>query len=300
VKNNAFVLAAVVLIVGSANVNAQSSGPFKDAADQGSSSVSNVPKAALFVGVGGGYNSVNFGNQDVFAVGTSNVYQNGTLIASGSAAGPANVYMASQSNFAPSAQVGYFQHFTDSTWIWGGKFAYSYPGTTSATQNAILPQVGSFTAGGITTPFTGNALVGSYQTTINHQLSLIPFIGRSFKNSFLYLGAGPSLSQTRSKLVGVTGFADINGAHTQITGEPITLSSSQWVYGGAFVVGTTYFFDRSWFLDFSYSYDMTMSQTGTYQAPFTNSTMTEIGTLSGTSSGRATTQAFTVTINNAF
>ena len=82
--------------------------------------------------------------------------------------------------------------------------------------------------------------------------------------------------------------------------EPTDLSSSQWVYGGALEVGATYFLDHSWFLDFSYSYDMTKGATSNYEAPFTNSTMTEIGTLSGTSSGKETTQAFTATINNAF
>jgi hypothetical protein len=45
---------------------------------------------------------------------------------------------------------------------------------------------------------------------------------------------------------------------------------------------------------------MTANQTGSYEAPFTNWTMTEVGTLSGTSTGRVTAQALTVSINKAF
>jgi len=46
--------------------------------------VSFVPSSAFFLGVGGGYNVSDFGSQNVFAVGTSNVFQNGLLTSSGS------------------------------------------------------------------------------------------------------------------------------------------------------------------------------------------------------------------------
>jgi len=62
--------------------------------------------------------------------------------------------------------------------------------------------------------------------SINDQISMLLFIGHSFDRGFLYLGAGPTLSLTQTYLNGVTGFADINGTHTQITGTPTNLSSS--------------------------------------------------------------------------
>lgn len=47
-----------------------------------------APAAGFFGGLGGSFSSVNFGNQSVFAVGTDNIFQNGALVASGSAGGP--------------------------------------------------------------------------------------------------------------------------------------------------------------------------------------------------------------------
>jgi hypothetical protein len=273
---------------------------------QVTSPASSVPTAGWFIGLGGSYNAVTFGTQNVYAVGTSDVYQNGILASSGSAAGPANIYMSPESTLAFSVQGGYFQKFSDSNWLWGAKFAYSYLGATSTVRNALLPQTGSFTATGSTTPvpFTGNAVVGSYQTHIRHQMAFIPFIGRSFERSFVYIGTGPTVSQTRTDLNSLIGFADINGTRTDVSGAPINLSSSSWVYGGAAVVGATYFFDPSWFLDFSYTFAMTANKTSNYTSPFTNPNgtngSTNVGTMVGTSAGRVITQAVTVTINKAF
>jgi len=73
-----------------------------------------APAAGFFVGLGGSYNSVNFSNQNIFAQGVSNVYQGGTVVASGAAGGPTDPYFSIQSTFAPTAQAGYFQHFASS------------------------------------------------------------------------------------------------------------------------------------------------------------------------------------------
>lgn len=96
--------------------------------------VSFVPSSAFFLGVGGGYNVSDFGSQNVFAVGTSNVFQNGLLTSSGSAAGPANIETNSQSAVAFSAQGGYFQHFYGSDWLWGAKLAYSFWGQPQSSE----------------------------------------------------------------------------------------------------------------------------------------------------------------------
>jgi len=187
-----------------------------------------VPSSSFFLGVGGGYNVANFGTQNVYAVGTSNVYQNGLLTSSGSAAGAANIETNSQSAVAFSAQGGYFQHFYSSDWLWGAKFAYSYLGATSIVRNALLPQAGSFTATGSHTavPFTGNALVQSFQTNVTQQLAFIPFVGKSFDRSMIYIGAGPTLSQVRTTLNGLIGFADVmarvgRAQNRELTGMPV-------------------------------------------------------------------------------
>src|SRR5438876_1966308 len=42
---------------------------------------SGVPRNAFYIGLGGSYTSVNFGAQNIYAIGTSNVFQNGVLVA---------------------------------------------------------------------------------------------------------------------------------------------------------------------------------------------------------------------------
>ena len=232
--------------------------------------------------------------------GTSNTYSGGVLVATGTAAGTAH-FMPSQGSFAPGAQLGYFQHFAGSNWLWGAKFNYSYLGTTAATSSVVLPQSGAFTSGGTTNAvYRQLAAVILIKPASTVKSSLPLFIGRSFDRGFFYLGAGLTVSLTQTYLNGVTGFADINGAHTQITGTPTNLSSSGWVWGGAMQIGATYFLDPTWFLDLNYTYSMTANQTGSYEAPFTNSSMTEVGTLSGNSTGRVIAQALTLSINKTF
>jgi hypothetical protein len=76
------------------------------------------------------------------------------------------------------------------------------------------------------------------------------------------------------------------------------------VFGGAAVIGGTYFLDRSWFLDFSYSYAMTAKQRFNYFSPFTNPNGTNgtviVGTLVGNSAASITTQAITLSLNRTF
>ncbi len=180
--------------------------------------------------------------------------------------------MSSKNTFSPSAQAGFFKRFPRSNWLWGGKLSYSYLNSTSTVQNALLPQAGSTTATGSTTsvPFTGNAVIRSYETSIKGQAVFTPFIGRAFSKGFVYLGAGPALSRTRTNLNGVIGFANVTGVPSDISGLPQSFSHSGWVLGGAAVIGATYFLDPSWFVDVRYMYAMTGKPTINYPATFTN------------------------------
>jgi hypothetical protein len=265
-----------------------------------------VPASAFYVGLGGGYNSVSFGTQNVYMAGTSDAYLSGYLIQSGAAAGPASISMNVQSTFAPVVQAGYFRHFDASDWLWGAKFAYAYLNTTSTVSPALVPQSGSYTYihSGITLPLSGNVVVSSYQAVLNHQLALLPFVGYSFDRSYVYFGAGPTVSQMQTKLNRVVGFADIKGQPTDISGAPVNFVSSGWVVGGTFAVGGTYFLNSSWFLDVSYSFAMTRALNGSYFGPFTNPNASPVatvsGTLAGTSSGNATSQGIIISINKAF
>jgi hypothetical protein len=236
-----------------------------------------VPQAGFFVGLGGSYNSVKV-DQDIGGNATSQVFDGSTLAAFGKAGGPAASFHDTDSNLAPDGQLGYFNRFNDSLWLWGAKFSYKYLGTDLATNRDILPQSGSFTTKapvldlvpGTTTNFKGNVVIGSSQTSIDQQMAFMPFIGRSFKNSYVYFGAGPALFDTHSRISNAIGFADINGQHLDLTGAPFSFSSSEWVWGGAAQVGMNYFLSPTWYLDMNYTFAMSASFDANYSARFSN------------------------------
>ncbi|MDP2358748.1 MAG: hypothetical protein Q8M31_22205 [Beijerinckiaceae bacterium] len=264
--------------------------------------------SGFYLGFGGSFNSVNADAQQIYARGTSDVFNSaGTMVQTGSADGPpVPVFMDSQLSLAPSVQAGYFQHFANSGWFWGGKVTYSYLNTTSTTRNALIPQVGSFTtlSTGAVTPFTGNALISNARATVLHQLAFIPSIGHSFGKFSLYAGAGPTLSQVRTNLNGLVGFADINGTHTDVSGAAQNFADSNWVGGIIGMIGTTYFVGDSWYLDLNYSYAASRNQTSKFASNFSNpnglndTSMT--GTLVGSSTWKVITQSVGVSINKLF
>jgi len=277
------------------------------ASAQTSGTADPTPRSAFYVGVGAAAITANFGTQDVYAVGTSDVFQNGVRTSSGSAAGPGVVGMGNDTGIAPVVQLGYFQRFAESPWLWGVNFNYAYANRTASVPHARIPQGGSYTpvATGTPVPFVGNAVVRSYETELTHQFALLPFIGYAFDaGGFVYLGAGPTLSRMRTSLNGLIGFARPDGTPSDISGAPQNFGTEGWVFGGAAMIGATLFFDASWFVDIRYMLATTEKQTGNYASTFTNPNGTNgsviTGTLVGSSSGRATSHALVLTINRAF
>jgi hypothetical protein len=217
----------------------------------------------FFVGVGGSFNSIRV-DQQFNGTGDSSIYNDdGDLVATGTATGPAPPFHDTKTTFAPMAQVGYFRNFDDSDWLWGAKFSYKYLGTTLYNQNFDAPQAGSFTMFDppSTTDFTGNAFTLSAQTAVNQELLLLPFIGRTFKNGRFYAGGGPVIFDTQSRLYGLYSYADINGVRTNIGGPPLNLASDNWIWGGAGQVGLSYYLRPNWFVDISYSFMVTGTDT---------------------------------------
>lgn len=267
-----------------------------------------VPQSAFFGGLGGGWSSGSFGNQDVYGKGTSYSPPYGIHTAQiGSAAGSTGLELDSQSALTPVIQAGYFQHFSGRQWMGGGKFSYSYWGIGSANSQQQIPQAGGFTEDGSYTPFTGNYLVQSYRQTINQQISLIPLIGRSFERSYVYLGVGPTTVQTKTLIENITGFESVAVIPTTPTGIGLgeKYSTTQWLFGGVAMLGATYFIDPTWFVDISYTYSMTGTKTSGWGGSWTDtdisrSYVTRTGTNTGTSSGSVNTQALVITINKAF
>lgn len=240
-------------------------------AQSASSSDATMPDHAFFVGAGAGYSFTNFGSQSVYNKGISNVFLNGSQVANGQASGPpVQTFLGgNQSNPAPEVQLGYFRHFANSDWLWGGKASYAYVGSTSSVQNLVIPQFGSSSNGGVSS-FNGYSVTGSYSVTLGHQMSLMPFVGRSFGKGFFYAGAGPSLSQVQASLNNVVGYATINGKLTDVSGPPQSFSSTNWLIGFAATAGVTYFLTPSWFMDLSYGYSQPGGRTSYINSPFYN------------------------------
>lgn len=264
-----------------------------------------VPHSAFFGGLGVNASSVNFTNQHVYAGGTT--WQPGPIIGWG--AGSTDFKLDSSSAPVPVIQAGYFQHFSSNRWMWGGKISYSYL-NISADRSLLIPQTGGTTetTNGITTtyPFAGNYTVQTYRQTMNHQISLIPLIGPSFEQSYLYLGVGPTFCQTKMSIENMASpIAFVDGLPISPTGvgNGSDYSTHQWLFGGVAMIGATYFINPTWFLDLSYSYSMTGTTTSSWGGPWSDTLSNgsaRIGQNSGISSGSVNTQAFSVSINAAF
>jgi hypothetical protein len=266
-------------------------------------SSSMVPNSGAYLGLGLSANSTQYSGQQVQATGISTVTNttSGQEVGGGTAGGPpVGVAMGNQYSIAPSIQAGYFQKLKDSSYLWGVKFSYSYMGgSTSTTDNIQIPQYGSYKNG---TTFTGTAVASSYQKTIKHQISFIPYFGQSFERSTVYFGVGPTISEVTTQVNNLVGFADIKGVNTDISGSPQNFSSTQWVYGGAATFGGTYFLDKAWFLDFSFTYSMSQNKTNNYYSTYNNpgTPNTYSGSLIGNSTGTSTVQALGLTLNKVF
>ena len=270
-----------------------------------------MPQSAFFMGLGGSATSVNFDSQYVYGRGTSNTPAYTDAFGAlqppmiGTASGGTSFTLDGKTALAPAVQAGYFTHLYNTPWMGGLKFSYSYLGVSSAYNDLLIPQAGGFMQGGVFTPFTGNYVVQSYRQNANSQLSVIPFVGQSFDRSYVYIGVGPTLANTSTTINRITGFANIIGVPTSVTGlgQGSNFSFSQWLWGLSGTVGATYFITRDWFLDLSYTYSATQTKstnwTGTWSdTPISGNART--GMNIGNSGGGLIAQAVSLTINRAF
>ena len=285
IKKIGFVVGSCALALGNVGVMA---------AQEASPSL--VPNSGVYVGLGVSANSTQFNGQTISGTGVTTDTIAGRS-ANGIGSGETGVVFGPARAISPSVQLGYFQKLEDSSYLWGTKFSYSYIGGSPATTyNVQIPQYGFFPNG---KPLTGgNAITSSYQKNITNQFSLIPYFGKSFEKSTLYFGVGPTLSEVRTTTNALVGYAEIDGRTVDVSGAPQSFVSSQWVYGGAAMLGATYFLEKSWFIDFSYTYTMTQNKTSNRVSPFSNPPTT--GLLIGAGTGTATVQSLGLTLNKLF
>lgn len=262
------------------------------------------PTSGLYIGAGGSVNVARFDIQNTYFAGVSDAFQDGVRVLSGSAAGPARNPIGNDVAAAPNVQLGYYQNFRDSRWLWGAKASYSYLGASATTNNALLPQFGGFTrTDGVYVPFSGSGVARSYQMRAQHQVALTPFLGYSTDRGFLYLGGGPTLTRLQTDVNGLIGFADIYGQTTNVSGPPQNFSSAGWVWGGMLTAGFTFFLTPEWFLDFAYTASATQRQSAVHNSPFIN-TADPRGVTQGSvflsTSGGVVVQGATLTLNRRF
>lgn len=258
-----------------------------------------------FIGIGGGYHSVRLEQQLNPLIGYSNLYSSSGLVASGSAGGPATPFRGIITTFAPEAQAGYLRDLNVYNLFAGAKLYYQYLRTVFSDDGVAAPQSGALTSigSGIGTTFTGHAIIDSVQTRVNNELSLLALLGYSLNERFKgYAGIGPTVFSAKTYFYNVTGYADVNGSHFDVTGAPTNFSGSQWLWGAVGQIGLMYYLNPSWFIDLSYIYAESANYTKNYVIPFSNafSAYTDIGTMNGTNVQNITDQGVKLSINWVF
>jgi opacity protein-like surface antigen len=212
----------------------------------------------FYVGVGGSYNWTQFDQSLQGVSGLINVSEGPLLVAQGQEGGPFFDFNRNKSGFSPDIQFGYTAAVTSDGWLAGFKFAYKYANIDSK-QSVNIPQNGTGTilsgpAAGTSQPITGFVLGSPAEINLQHQLSLIGTVGHTFGNVTLYGGAGPALFGVETNFINTIPFATTSLHGTFPAGAPITVSNSNWVWGGATQVGAAYALTGGWFLDFAYTY----------------------------------------------
>lgn len=188
----------------------------------------------FFAGVGASYNSVKL-NQNLYGAGSSNVYIDNVLVATGVAGGPTTPFVSTQNTLAPVFQAGLMKGVDDSPWLLGTKFSYKYLGLNFDDEGILDPQGGGLTPT-IDAPnnstFSGHEIFESVQTAVNHQLSLFPLLGHDLGRGGFYFGGGPVVFSTEANIYRAIGFADLNGTRMNVTGDPVNFTDSSWMWGG--------------------------------------------------------------------
>ncbi|KTD52269.1 hypothetical protein Lqui_1113 [Legionella quinlivanii] len=240
----------------------------------------------LFIGIGGAYEALRVKSSDSSQL---NVISGFPPL--GIYSGARNSYSESEDRLIPMAQVGYFKAFADSGWLWGLELTY-HNSRLNVTHNAA--SIHFFNP---VEAVSNELQVEGFKTRMNNQWMLPVFIGHSFKNSFLYVGAGPSLQKVEHSV-----YRSSDTQSGYYIGNLNGFSDEKWLWGGAVQAGVAYFLNPSWFLMLNYTY----SKTETYKQNHVISFSPEInegfngGLLSFNTNQRLSTQAVSLSINRVF
>ena len=269
-------LSAVLLANGALAVAATPTTPISSSTNQ----------SGFFIGIGGGYNSVKTTSQSSMTLNSlSGIPTNQLLLDT------ATTFHATQQNFSPEGQLGYFSNFNGTNWLWGAKLSYTYVHSKTMQRGSNRYLQGQNDAS------INIVAVGPVETNSTHGLSLLAFTGRSIANSFVYLGVGPALFDVSNN---ISGMSDIDSGY--YIGTIGGFSRAHWLWGAAIQAGMTYYLNSTWFLDFNYNYATTTRRTFENTVPFSEQYNGGLNTgiVTYTINQRITPQQIAVSINKKF
>jgi hypothetical protein len=260
-------------------------------------------KNGVFLGLGASYNSAEL-SQTIDGTAFSSIFSGSSLVALGESGGTTAPYQSTHNTLAPQAQIGYLHRFSESPWFLSCKAMYQYLGLTFTQTDLSSFPGGDYMVVGVD-HWVGHFSISSSQTTIHHQLALLPAFGYFINHNGVYLGAGPVVFQIAQNCYGLSSLPRVNGTTADHTGSSTDLSFSQWMWGGVAQLGFIYSLTTSWFLDCNYSYAVTENSSAQGSSLFSQSlsagsAYTEQGKLTLQTKTRVTAQSFLVTINKAF
>lgn len=258
------------------------------AGSMGAVSSAPVNQTGYFLGLGGSYNMARV---DSDTSGLLNALSG--IPPLGEFTGRTGDYTNTNQKGALELQAGYFQPFAESDWLWGLEFIYNYS-HTNITANGKGSHI-TLRNPSVNTIDTIN--MRTVQTKVNNELLLPAFIGHSFMNGFVYLGAGPSLFDISHRMI-----QSSDNLSAFYIGNINRISDSKWVWGGVAEAGVTYYLNPSWFLKLNYRYALTGKYEMNNNASYSRAVNRGLnnGTLAYNTQQRLSVQNVALSINRVF
>lgn len=244
-----------------------------------------INKEGFFLGVGVGFQPINVDSKlSGHLEAISGFPPNDTFNAA------SNSFDGNQNAIAQEAHFGYFRHFPCSDWLWGAKFTYDYLQDETLSREVTL----NFDNNNR----TSDQVSSSVRVNIEHELSALVLIGRSYSHGFVYTGLGPVFFETKNSFSTIRD--DESGYY--IGAIDSLTSEYHWLRGGLLQVGLAYYPSASWFIDLNYSYSITstsrISGSGTFTAEVNNGLNS--GSVTFSNEERIISQALLLSINKVF
>ncbi|OGT68788.1 MAG: hypothetical protein A3J38_08375 [Gammaproteobacteria bacterium RIFCSPHIGHO2_12_FULL_45_9] len=261
-------------------------------------------QTGIYMGVGGSYNII----RDSLGTSTTNMSADFATLLTNTAIGSiiSSPTVVTNQTFAVSGQMGYFQHFSSSAWLWGAKMVYQYQCVNNE-KTAAQQTTSTLTYG--TNPIYSTEDTITQDIAVNHEIAVMPYIGLSFTHGLTYLGVGPAfinVSQiTRSGPLTISQSAPLVPGTTLIGTDPTTVTlanQSDWLWSGAVQIGASYYLTPTWFVDGNYMWAFSGRTNFSIDPAVILTTVSTIGATSATNSTsqQVTIMSFGVSINKVF